>query len=336
MGGKLPIDLEQWLSRGALAARRGDLIGARRIFRALARMAPDERRVWIGLARVAETAAEREAALRRAALIVTALPPVLNSPETETPVTLPPALPRTNEAPEMATQPPSAPVLPPVNAPARPKPNLRWRWSVILVAGTLLGLGFGWWIRPSAAPPSATLPPTLSAIGPLPSPLPIGLSVATSVIPSPSPPPPTPSPAPTASPEPDMRVLGQLISLDNWQIGLLRPDDVVLIDGELGTIRPTGRLLVALLAVSNEAATDRILPASFFALEDDVGQRYRPLSGASRQYLEQFGRGLYGDLALEDIFTPQSGLRSVPVLFDVPANRVPVRLWAGNEGWSLR
>jgi hypothetical protein len=136
--------------------------------------------------------------------------------------------------------------------------------------------------------------------------------------------------------EPDTRNFGQFVSYENWRIALLRPEDVVIVDGELGTIRASGHVLIALIAVSNEAPVERALPADLFAVEDEMGQRYRPLPSASANYLEQFGRGVYGDLALEDRFTPQSGLRSVPVLFELPRNRKPLRLWVGDDSWWLR
>lgn len=335
MGDEVTFDLEQWLHRGALAARRGDVVSARRIFRALSRLAPHERRVWIGLARVAETAAERDEALRRIEHIL----PV----EAAIHPNLPPTLPVNGEGAVVE------PALPPRLAPAQPRAErqphqrkLGWLLPAILLLIAAGLLAVSWWQRqpvtslPPTPFPTTQLPPTLAAIGPLPTPLPGGIVVTTPVVPSPSPPPPTPSPLPTPSPEPNTRTLGQLITYDQWQIGLLRREDVVVIDGELGAIRPAGRFLIALLAVSNEAPVERVLPANLFAVEDESGQRYAPLPGASRQYLDQFGRGLYGDLALEDAFAPQSGLRSVPVLFDLPANRAPVRLWAGGEGWPLR
>lgn len=335
MGDEVTFDLEQWLHRGALAARRGDVVSARRIFRALSRLAPHERRVWIGLARVAETAAERDEALHRIEHIL----PV----EAAIHPTLPPTLPVNGEG--AVVEPALPPRLAPAQQRAQRQPHQRrLGWPLpamlLLIAAGLLAVS--WWQRqlvtslPPTPFPTTQLPPTLAAIGPLPTPLPGGIVVTTPVVPSPSPPPPTPSPLPTPSPEPNTRTLGQLITYDQWQIGLLRREDVVVIDGELGAIRPAGRFLIALLAVSNEAPVERVLPANLFAVEDESGQRYAPLPGASRQYLDQFGRGLYGDLALEDAFAPQSGLRSVPVLFDLPANRAPVRLWAGGEGWPLR
>jgi len=353
VGEETSIDLEQWLRRGAWAARRGDLVSARRIFRALARIAPSDRRVWIGLARVAESSAEREEALHHVATIVAEpLPPplhpsdhssdstqasALRKPDHSADSAQLPALPVSATVAETTLPPPLAPV-PPRDQPVRSRRSA-YRWLLATLIALAIGLlGFGSWFRsdPTISSSSPNLPPSLAAIGPLPTPLATGIVVITQVIPSPSPLPPTPSPVPTSSPEPNMRPVGQLIDHDNWQIGLLRPEDIVIIDGELGMIQPAGRLLIVLIAVSNEAMTDRRLPANLFMLEDDAGQRYYPLSEASSRYLEQFGRGLYGDLALEDVFTAQSGLRSVPLLFDVPTHRAPVRLWVGGEGWTLR
>lgn len=357
MGDLTPDDLEQWLTRGALAARRGDFVIARRIFRALSRRAPAERRVWIGLARVAESAAEREEALRRAGVanaVHQPLPPDLHH---RVGAVLPPSQQSLPVASSLKIDaiPPSPVVLDTdvvqpqqvISPQALPQPQAvtpvidqqtRWRgWWLLAV---LLVLG-GWLIVMLAgqlfeAAPSVATPPTQSAIGPLPSPLLVQTAAATAPVPTPSPPPPTPLPLPSPSPVPDTNPFGQFVAYDGWQIGLLRPDDVVVVDGALGLLESDGRLLIALIAVSNEASRERTLPAGLFTIEDDTGQRYYPLPGASLRYLDQFGRGLYGDLALEDQFTAQSGLRSVPLLFELPRQRTPVRLWVGDKGWQLR
>ncbi|MGQ9613548.1 tetratricopeptide repeat protein [Chloroflexus sp.] len=357
MGDLTPDDLEQWLTRGALAARRGDFVMARRIFRTLSRQAPAERRVWIGLARVAESATEREEALRRAGVtnaVLQSLPPDLNyraditSLSTQQPFTV--ALPQDIDAISPSPMVLDTDAVQPqqvISPQALPQPQAvtpvtdyqtrrhgRWLpvvlvvlggWLIIMLAGQLF----------EAAPSVATLP-TQSAIGSLPSPLLVQTTAVTPPVPTPSPPPPTPLPLPSPSPVPDTNPFGQFVAYDGWQIGLLRPDDVVVVDDALGLLQSDGRLLIALIAVSNEASRERTLPSGLFTIEDDTGQRYYPLPGASLRYLDQFGRGLYGDLALEDQFTAQSGLRSVPLLFELPRQRTPVRLWVGDKGWQLR
>ncbi len=323
MGDQAEIDLERWLTRGAQAARRGELTSASTIFRALTRIAPHDRRAWIGLSRVAPTLAEREAALHQVALLgESTLPPALSLPTPAPPADTLQPLP-----PEFQSHPPST------------APTRAWRGRTItslMIALVMLLLAGGWWLRQSTTTtePTAVAIPSLAAIGPLPSPRPPNASTAAPFIPTPSPF--LPAPLPTATPAPSALAVGHLVAIDNWRIGLLRPNDVVVIDGALGTIQPTGQMLIALLAVSNESARSRILPRDLFAIEDDAGQRHFPIPDASTRYLDLFGRGLYGDLALEEPFAPHSGLRSIPILFDLPLNRAPVRLLVGDEGWIVR
>lgn len=357
MGDLTPDALEQWLTRGALAARRGDFVMARRIFRALSRRVPAERRVWIGLARVAESATEREEALRRAgfanAVHQSLLPDlhhragitsffaqqsfaVASPQDTDA---IPPSLVVSDTAVVQPQQVVSPQALPQPQA-VTPITDQQTRWRGWWLLVVLLALG-GWLIvvlvgQLFETAPSVVTPPTQSAIGPLPSPLSAQTAVVTASVPTPSPPPPTPLPLPSPSPLPDTNPFGRFVSYDGWQIGLLRPDDVVVVDDALGLLQSDGRLLIALIAVSNEASRERTLPAGLFTIEDETGQRYYPLPGASLRYLDQFGRGLYGDLALEDQFTAQSGLRSVPLLFELPRQRTPVRLWVGDKSWELR
>jgi hypothetical protein len=313
--------------------------------------------VWIGLARVAESAAEREEALRRAGVanaVHQSLPPDLHHRAGITSLSAQQPLSVASSQDVDAIQP--SPVVsdtaavPPqqvISPQALPQPQAatpvtehqtRWRgwWllTVLLMLGGLLIVVLSGQLF-EAAPPVAT-PPTQSAIGPLPSPLLVQTAAVTAPVPTPSPPPPTPLPLPSPSPVPDTNPFGQFVAYDGWQIGLLRPDDVVVVDGASGLLQSDGRLLIALIAVSNEDSRERTLPAGLFTIEDDTGQRYYPLPGASLRYLDQFGRGLYGDLALEDQFTAQSGLRSVPLLFELPRHRTPVRLWVGDKGWQLR
>jgi hypothetical protein len=75
-----------------------------------------------------------------------------------------------------------------------------------------------------------------------------------------------------------------------------------------------------------------------FALIDEQGQRYQPVAGASSAYLDTYGRGLHGDLALEDQIPPTSGMFSVPLLFDVDPNASELILTMGqdaNQGWPV-
>ncbi|WP_322814131.1 tetratricopeptide repeat-containing protein [Chloroflexus sp.] len=357
MGELTASDLEQWLTRGVLAARRGDFVMARHIFRALSRRAPAERRVWIGLARVAESAAEREEALRRAEVanvVLQSLPPDLHHRADKTALStqqlFAAALSQDIDAfspspmvsdtaaiqPQQVISPQAFPQTQTV-APVTDHQTRRHGWwllAVMLMLGGCLMFVLAGQLFETA--PSIATPPTQSAIGPLPSPMLAQTAAVTVSVPTPSPPPPTPLPLPSPSPVPSTNPFGQFVAYDGWQIGLLRPDDVVVVDDALGLLESDGRLLIALIAVNNESSRERTLPAGLFSIEDDTGQRHYPLPGASLRYLDRFGRGLYGDLALEDQFTAQSGLRSVPLLFELPRQQTPVRLWVGDKGWQLR
>jgi hypothetical protein len=81
-----------------------------------------------------------------------------------------------------------------------------------------------------------------------------------------------------------------------------------------------------------------MIPPDLFVLSDSAGRSYLPVPGASSTYLNVYQRAQYGDLALEDVFDPSSGMRSVPILFDVPPDASGLRLTvsgAGPAGWPV-
>jgi hypothetical protein len=149
----------------------------------------------------------------------------------------------------------------------------------------------------------------------------------------------TVGPTPVAAlPAPASLPLGTLVEVDGWSTTLLRPDYALLLDGSIGDLRPAGRFVLTLMAVSNNSAAQRRIPADLFTLVDSRGRRYIPAPNASTAYLALYGRGQHGDLALEDDLAPSSGMRSVPILFDVPTNATGLVLTVrgnGSTGWPI-
>jgi hypothetical protein len=156
---------------------------------------------------------------------------------------------------------------------------------------------------------------------------------------------PTPSRTPTA-PTPAVGLpaqanlpLGSLVEVDGWSITLLQPDYALILDGSIGDLRPSGHFVLALMAISNNSTEQRRIPADLFTLVDNRGRRYYPTPNASSAYLALYERGQHGDLALEDSLTPQSGMRSVPILFDVPLDAAGLALTirdGGSAGWPIQ
>lgn len=132
--------------------------------------------------------------------------------------------------------------------------------------------------------------------------------------------------------------MGVPIEVDGWAAVLVRPDDALPLDGAIGDLQPAGRFVLAVVAVSNNSPTPRALPADLFVLVDGTGRRYTPVPGASTAYLALYERAQRGDLALEDVFEPVVGLRSVPLIFDVAPDASGLRLTvagAGPAGWPV-
>jgi hypothetical protein len=168
--------------------------------------------------------------------------------------------------------------------------------------------------QPSASPPVAPAPPASA-----------GPAQATPAL-----------PAPTAGPA--GLPLGTILNVDGWSATLLRPDYALLLDGAVGGLQPAGRFVLTMLAVTNNSPDPRRIPSDLFVLSDAQGRRYNPLPGASSAFLGAYGRGQYGDLALEDEIEPQSGMRTIPVLFDVPLDASGMALslaGAGGAGWPI-
>ena len=148
--------------------------------------------------------------------------------------------------------------------------------------------------------------------------------------------------APTLAPATPSAVtalpLGQIIDYDGWSATLLRPDYAVTLTGPIGDLRPTGQFVLAVIAISNNSPTARTIPASLFTLTDSTNQSYAPVPGVSTAYLARYERGQRGDLALEDALDPGSGMRSVPIIFDVPLTVSGLRLTmtgTAGAGWPI-
>ncbi|MFQ3660985.1 MAG: hypothetical protein SNJ69_01180 [Chloroflexaceae bacterium] len=188
-------------------------------------------------------------------------------------------------------------------------------------------------VAPVASPPPIPTgdasPPSLQATAPL--------SAPTGGVPTAAPPPP-PALPPTVPVAPAPLPLGTVVDHDGWSVTLLRPDYALTLDGAIGDLRPSGRFVLAVVAVSNNQPQPRRLPPDLFLVRDADGQVYPPVPGASSAYLALYERAQRGDLALEDEFAPNSGMRSVPILFDIPPDASGLALLvpgAGSAGWPI-
>jgi hypothetical protein len=179
--------------------------------------------------------------------------------------------------------------------------------------------------QPSADPASV---PTAATAGPAPTIVTSVLAGPTANLPN------APAQGPTIASE---LPLGTVLDADGWSATLLRPDYAVFLDGAIGDLRPVGRFVLTLIAVSNNDPAPRSLPPTLFTLSDTQGRRYSPIAGASSAYLALYGRGQRGDLALEDQLEPASGMRTIPLIYDVPpdATGLVLRFGPADAGWPI-
>lgn len=367
-------ELDQLLRMAANAAHNGNRGAARALFLALGREHPNDPRVWVGLAGVAADAAEQRQALERALALdpqqqmARAALDRLDEPRHSAPadsgatLVLPETLLARTDVDAPAAPPPAPEPDEPLPAgrsdeepqapPRFPLLNLI-ATAIILVLLAVVGVVIGRSLLAGAEPPlsptmvlqipsqpsaagslTTTVPPATAAPSPAASPAPSASAIPASPAPSASaiPASPAPSAAPAGLP------LGTILDVDGWSATLLRPDYALSLDGSIGGIQPAGRFVLTILAVSNNSAAPRRLPADFFALSDAQGRRYSPLPGASSAFLTAYGRGQYGDLALEDEVEALSGMRTIPVLFDVPPDASGLTLnvsGAAGAGWPI-
>jgi hypothetical protein len=325
--------VEQLLSTARRAAARGEIARARAVVRAMSAQYPGERTIWELLADIAETDAERQLAIVELAALTPHIDPA------------PPAVLTTSLLPHTAEDADRA------GEPAPSAARARWPALVVLaVAGiALLMLALWRWGGPalqlggadpprsSAAIPVATLATLIPTqpTGESGAPTAAQIPVATATVAlQPSP---TARPQPTSTPRPALSP-GAIIDTGTWVVTLLRPDDLMLLDGSIGGVQPTGRFALALVAVHHNGPSPARIPADLIALVDSAGERYLPLSGASTTYLSTYGRGTYGDLSLEEPIIPEIGQVSVPLVFDVPLDASGLQLVVADNpaGWPIQ
>jgi hypothetical protein len=359
-------EVERLLNLSTRAARNGNRAVARRLLYAITREYPQEARAWLWLAGVAENPAEQQQALERVLeldpehpLARQRLQQLQSHADTATPMGFTP--PGNVAVPQPAAP---APHLPPDRHSRTDRKQQSDNSLVFLIAvavllaaiiGTLVYQGL------NSNPGNVAVPPTppLALREETPQPAPTQAAVLPANPDSPAestvlPPPPTVAvttgtggvevpagpPAPTMS-EPVGTVspvieavgdlpMGALREYDAWQATLLRPDFAVVLDGAIGDLQPQGRFVLALVAISNNSDQPRRIPPDMFTLIDAQGRRYQPVPNASARYLDMFGRGQRGDLAFEDEIRPDSGLVSVPLVFDVPPDADDLRLAMGD------
>ncbi len=332
-----PAIVNQLIQLGVQTAHTGNKLEARALFRALTRHCPDEPRVWLWLAGVAETYSEQRHALEQVLLL-----------EPEHPLArqgLTRLHSRLAAQVEQPAPPPVVPVPPePVTTadmvvtPQAPRVTYpRWLYVAVGLLGLLLLVWFMSIDMPGNRRAVLLAPtPTLfgqALLAPTPS-LAATAVMSESMCPS-SPVPPSPSPTipPPLVPLPS----GNLLEYAGWQATLLRPDYARVVEGPVAGIEPAGQFVIVLLAVSNTSDVLRPMPPDLFALIDERGQVYPPDRATSMAYLELYARGQWGDLAIDDA-VPPGGLYSIPLLFDVPSQATSLFLIMGQQtgtGWPV-
>jgi hypothetical protein len=127
---------------------------------------------------------------------------------------------------------------------------------------------------------------------------------------------------------------------NGWRYDFVNPQYATFIVGNFGPLQPQqGRSVVVLVQVANIEGQPEALPQSYFVLKDAQGRVYEPQPQASTMYLSMFGgRGIAADLSQEDPI-PSDGLsRSMPLVFDVPADASDLVLFARSnpgQGWLV-
>ncbi len=208
-------------------------------------------------------------------------------------------------------------------------------WQLLVIGSVIVAL-MGVAITNGALPDLALPGTARRSVGDLLNPAPTALLLPTPALP-PAPPTATATPAPPYQPTP--MPLGNVQTYGLWQGTLALPDHVQWLDEPLDGVQPQGRLLVAVMTISNLTGEPRPIPADLFILVDQQLNFYRPLPGASTRFLDSFGRGVVGDLALEDAIPAGGTLVSVPLLFDVPVDQQSFVLMLGeysDTGWQLQ
>ncbi|NCC34551.1 MAG: hypothetical protein EOM24_21425 [Chloroflexia bacterium] len=343
-------EFDQLLQIAQQAISKGRVQAAQRVLQALSQEYPDEPRVWLLLAELTGPQAEPTASP-----VEDISSQVDHADEPPSPHYEPSATPVAPPPEQLAT-----PVQPDDQRTVFPLLNVLAMLVIVLLLGAI-GVIIGRNVMqtnpfalqssaPATAnpgnPPAEVPEPTAPAPDPTLPPAPQATATASTTatpLPTPTPIEPTatamPIASPEASPTPITELpLGSILDHDGWSATLLRPDYAVVLDGSLGDLAPNGRFVLAVVAVSNNSPETRILPPTFFALRDDQGRTYSPVPQASTIYLTLYQRGQHGDLALEEPLEPASGMRSIPILFDVPLEASGLRLTtpsSGGAGWPI-
>ena len=348
-------ELDLLLASARRARQQGDSAGARALLRALLAQYPSEPRAWLLLATVAQSRAEQQQAFEQ----VSALDPTnsiaqrgLAAMRQARAVALtPPVAPQPVERAAVTLQAEAPPI-------AEADQARSIRWPLYALIGTLLVICLiagGLILRPQPQPAVTPLEPVGAVVA---SPQATsGAQIVASIAAAPTAAAPTSVAtvpamstsepalaeptlsAPTSQPaQPTQPVsFGQIASAGVWNVGLLRPQDAVLLSGSIGNLQPQGRFVLALVAVSNSSNGERQLPNNLLSLVDASGQRYTPLPTASTAYLQAYGSNQAGIVSMESLIPANLGVVSVPVIFDVPINAHGFTLVVGtaNTGWSI-
>ena len=208
-------------------------------------------------------------------------------------------------------------------------------WQLLVIGSVIVAL-LGVAITNGALPNLSLSSDSRRTVSDLFNPAPTALLLPTLSVP-PVPPALPPTPAPPYQPTP--MPIGKVQTYGLWQGTVTLPEHVAWLDEPLADVPPQGRLLVAVMTISNLTGEARPIPPDLFVLVDAQLNFYRPLAGASTRLLEQYGRGTVGDLALEEAIPGGGTLVSVPLVFDVPAEQGGFVLVMGefaDTGWQLQ
>jgi hypothetical protein len=169
---------------------------------------------------------------------------------------------------------------------------------------------------PAAPPPTAAVEPTTGAAEPT-----ADAGAPTSVAATPA--------------APQGLALGQVVDRGDWSVTVLQPSHLLPLNGSIGSLPPQGRFVLALVAVGNRGVAPARVPEELLVLVDNRGNRYAPIPSASTAYLSAYGRGVRGDLSLEEEVPADAGIVSIPVIFDVPADAggLVLQVEGAPSGW---
>ncbi|HEU4326111.1 MAG TPA: hypothetical protein VFS21_23425 [Roseiflexaceae bacterium] len=344
--GRLTPEATAALLRSAQQARaHNNPAKARAILRALAERRPDDLRVWMLLATVAEDRIEQARAFERMLVLSPDHQVARRGLERLRAAGVPEVLPPAAPADARALTPPEDDGLTPVTLsagttapePAQRRPLLLGVGALAAVALAVLFVVRPWEQRdpqtqapvvavPALQPGTAGVPQPTAAAGSTPG---AATTPAATAV---------PSPIPTPTPTPGLAI-GQFVPAGIWRVSVLDRTHIRALDGSIGgQLQPAGRFVLALVTVVNSSSQPARLPRELLTLSDASGARYLPLPGASAVYLNSYGRGQFGDYSADENIPPNTGNVSVPLIFDVPerATGLELRVSTTQDGWAVR